>query len=120
MTEINNVDKTRYDVLLEKINTLEQLTKVRFCAAQKALELSSGELNRRLEGMNEIRSQLDRQAATFVTREKSEAIYERIATVETLLAASEARTKVYVVVLSGFTSFVSAVAVGLIVYFVAK
>ena len=37
-----------------------------------ALNLARGELDRRLEGMNEFREQLRNQAQTFVTREYSE------------------------------------------------
>ena len=45
---------------------------------QRALDLASTELNRRLEGMNELRQQLDRQAGTFVTREYVDATIQRI------------------------------------------
>jgi hypothetical protein len=42
----------------------------------KAVAIYRDEMNRRLEGMNEIRSQLDRQAAGFITREAVEGIIE--------------------------------------------
>lgn len=55
--------------------------------AAKAIERAEVSLNSRLEGMNQIRGQLDRQAATFVTRdaydgqaEKYDAVFRALAT----------------------------------------
>ena len=36
------------------------------------------EMERRLEGMNELRAQLDRQAGTFVTRDSAEITTQRL------------------------------------------
>jgi predicted RNase H-like nuclease (RuvC/YqgF family) len=44
---------------------------------EAALEVAKAELNRRLEGMNEFRAQLQSQAATFLTRERFDANLEK-------------------------------------------
>jgi hypothetical protein len=49
---------------------------MRFDAVDQAVKIYNSEMNRRLEGMNEIRSQLDRQAAGFITRESVESMLE--------------------------------------------
>jgi hypothetical protein len=55
---------------------LEKYIDMRFDAVDKAVAIYRDEMNRRLEGMNEIRSQLDRQAAGFITREAVEGMIE--------------------------------------------
>jgi hypothetical protein len=81
--------------------TWKEYVDLRFEEQDKALHLSRNEMNRRLEGMNEIRSQLDRQAATFLTREAFEAndekLLARIMSLENSLSAEVARNKVYVI-----------------------
>jgi DNA-binding FadR family transcriptional regulator len=49
-----------------------------FSDHHRAHDLSERKLESRLEGMNEIRRQLDTQAATFATREGTEASIRRL------------------------------------------
>lgn len=57
--------------------------------AQEALEKADAGLERRLEGMNEFRAQLEKQAGAFLTREVFEAyVKEQTAKVETALTNS--------------------------------
>lgn len=50
---------------------------VRFKAAQEAVDKAERTMNARLEVMNGLKEQLDRQAALFVTREELIRIFER-------------------------------------------
>jgi len=52
----------------------DRQTDARFTAMQMAIDLAAGTLGTRLEGMNEIRSQLGTQRAEFATNEKLEAL----------------------------------------------
>jgi hypothetical protein len=56
----------------------EKYVDVRINELEKATTIASEEMNRRLEGMNEIRSQLDRQANSFLTKDAFEAYKETI------------------------------------------
>ena len=100
--------------------TWKQYVDLRFNEAEKALRLAGAEMNRRLEGMNELRSQLDRQAATFITRNAYDIhldqIRDRFRILEALAAANEARQRVYSLLISAAMSTM----VGLIVYFLAR
>jgi uncharacterized coiled-coil DUF342 family protein len=94
--------------------TWKEYVDLRFEDQDRALKLSRDEMNRRLESMNEIRSQLDKQAGTFLTKETFDAsedkIVSRIATMESALAAESARNKVYVVLVSAAVSALIAIA----------
>jgi Flp pilus assembly protein TadB len=54
-------------VLAERIEQLEKRIYERFDAERELREKMEQSVNGRLEGMNEFRHQLDRQAATFIT-----------------------------------------------------
>ena len=51
-----------------KVEALCKKIDIRFSAQEKALEQATRDMDRRLEGMNEFRRQLDNQAGTFATR----------------------------------------------------
>ncbi|MBV6343791.1 hypothetical protein, partial [Candidatus Magnetobacterium casense] len=51
---------------------------IRFDAQDKALEKATQEMDRRLEGMNEFRRQLDMQAGTFATRTELKAEADKL------------------------------------------
>lgn len=90
----------------------------RFEAQENAIDAAKVEMDRRLQGMNEFRAQLEKQASTFLTVDRYEACHGRLVdqinTVERLMAASEARGKVYAVVVAALMS----ILVALIVYFI--
>ena len=67
----NNGKNSRQDI---EIARLEERLK----AAELARELAVKDLDRRLEGMNEFRRQLDVQAETFVTRTELQLLEERL------------------------------------------
>jgi hypothetical protein len=58
--------------ILTRITTLEE----RFQANNEALGIARGEIDRRLEGMNELRMQIDRERGMYITHEKYEAKHE--------------------------------------------
>ena len=49
--------------------SLKEHLEVRITALEKATQVAKTEMDRRLEGMNEFRSQLDKQTRTFVDKE---------------------------------------------------
>ena len=51
-----------------KIELVERMIQKEFLATDRAIETAKIELNRRLEGMNEFRAQLSKQATEFVGR----------------------------------------------------
>ncbi len=55
------------EVVLKEMNLRYEQ---RFKAAQEALEVARQSMERRLEGMNEFRAQLDRQVINFLTKEE--------------------------------------------------
>jgi hypothetical protein len=84
-----------------------------------ALDLAKGEMERRLEAMNEFRAQLERQTATFMSTERYESCHGRlvdqIATLEKLQAASAASGKVYATIVAAIIS----ILVGVIVHYMS-
>jgi hypothetical protein len=48
--------------------SLKEYVESRLIDLEKSIKLANTELNRRLEGMNEFRSQLKDQASSFITR----------------------------------------------------
>jgi len=93
---------------------------VRFEAQAKELSLYRDDVSRRMETMNEVRSQLDRQAGTFATIKEvdllTDAIKTRITELEKSRAASEAKIKAD----ARFTAAVVSVIIGIIVYFLTR
>jgi len=91
---------------------------LRFEELEKRSEAARREMERRLETMNEFREQLNKQAATFITRDiyesRHQTLCDHIHNLERLQAAAEARGKVYSVVVAALTS----ILVALIVYFI--
>jgi hypothetical protein len=96
----------------------------RFKESEKALTIASKSLANRLEGMNEIRSQLDRQAASFITRDNAalefEKVVTRINTLEKLRAEGEGRAKAFSVIMSFVGGIIGAVLASLIAYFLIR
>lgn len=99
--------------------TWKDYVDLRFAEADKALRIATSEMNRRLEGMNELRQQLDRQGGTFVTRVHldgyTERVSERLSIIEKSIAASEARMKAYAAIISIIASTTIA-----FIFFLAK
>lgn len=69
-----------------RVSDLKELVQACFDALALALNVAKGEIDRRLEGMNELREQITSERGTYVTREvldqKLSAIEGRVARVE--------------------------------------
>lgn len=57
--------------------SLKEYVESRIESLEKATTLARAELERRLEGMNEFRSQLENQTRTFVSKDESSLRYEQ-------------------------------------------
>ena len=92
-------------------------TDLRFEELEKRSEAARREMERRLETMNEFREQLNKQAATFITRDmydsRHDAVCAKINALEKAQAAAEARGKVYATVVAAMISII----VGLVTHF---
>ena len=62
--------ESRMDVLEERIEALTNLTRRELELLSEERERQRDDLTERLEGMNALRAQLDRQAGTFATNER--------------------------------------------------
>ena len=98
--------------------TWKDYVDLRFAEADKALSYAKLDMDRRLDGMNELRQQLDRQAGTFVSRDNfdlaMQRILERIVTAEKAMAGSEGSRRVYIVLIAAIVSIVVGVVVAMI------
>ena len=81
----------------KELDALCKRMDLRFGAYEKALVMAKDEMDRRLEGMNEFRAQLNAQTHTFAT--KAELCYEvekidlRIAPLTKIVAVHEGETR---------------------------
>ena len=82
------MDSTAAEILAERIKHEREYTDQRFNATAKALDTATVALEKRLEGMNEFRAQLQAQTQTFVSNTefdaKLEASNRRLAALEKL------------------------------------
>ena len=73
----------------------EKRHEVKYGFQDKALSLAKAELEQRLEGMNQFRKQLEKQEATFVTRDRADTehqiLTEKINTLNLWKAAQEGK-----------------------------
>lgn len=69
---------TECDIIREQIISLEDKTELQFVMLERALSVARIEMDRRLEGMNEVRAQLNAQTRTFMTRAEIEQVFLRI------------------------------------------
>lgn len=58
------------------IITLKEYFDIRYQAMERAVDKASASMEKRLEGMNEFRSQLKEQASRFITREEMQATFK--------------------------------------------
>jgi predicted phage gp36 major capsid-like protein len=66
------------DYLDSQLGALRREIDQRFLAIERGVEVAKREQDRRLDGMNEIREQLDTQARTFASRELVEILRGRL------------------------------------------
>ena len=83
----NDKDFCKYHYAIERaIKDQERLLCAKLKHMEAAVDLARGNLENRLEGMNEFRNQLEKQTATFVTREANDLLHksqdDRIITLE--------------------------------------
>jgi hypothetical protein len=67
----------RLNSICHKVESLEKLFTVRFDAINEAIIVAKEEMDRRLEGMNEFRTQLSMQAATFISKREVELLFDK-------------------------------------------
>lgn len=58
--------------------SLKEYFNIRVDAIEKSIEVAHEEMNRRLEGMNEFRKQLDRQSDDFFSRSEHELFRRKV------------------------------------------
>jgi len=97
--------------------SLRDYLDMRLCNMQKAVDVASKEMDRRLEGMNEFRAQLDRQTRTFVTQIEHDVLCDRIGSLEITRAELAGKASQTSVIIS-YVFAAIAVAVAVIALFV--
>ena len=70
--------KALKELLLIKIDSQQEVTNARLEGLDIANSLAKKEMDRRLEGMNEVRAQLKDQAGTFITRSEHDSVLRDI------------------------------------------
>ena len=70
--------ETELKSLCNKINLHMEKMQIQFNMIEKSIETARFAMDHRLEGMNEFRTQLSEQAATFVTKREMELIADKI------------------------------------------
>jgi len=71
---MNNIDDLKKYYFNQRFKSLEKIFNAKIKAIDKATKIASKAMNKRLEGMNYIRHQLDTQASSFITRKELIAI----------------------------------------------
>lgn len=61
-----------------KVDDREKTVNIQLVAMEKALSIAAREMERRLEGMNEFREQLSKQAATFIPLKEAALLLENL------------------------------------------
>jgi hypothetical protein len=61
-----------------KVDEREKTVNIQLASMDKALTIATREMERRLEGMNEFREQLSRQAATFIPLKEATLLIENL------------------------------------------
>ncbi len=100
------------DKEVERISKLEaqvaansHLTTQMWVDRDKAVDLLAAQLEKRLEGMNEFRTQLKDQASTFITRDQHDTLVKRVEELQLYQANQEGRLWMLG---AGLTAFFSA------------
>ena len=75
------------------INEREKQVNIRFDNIDKALVLARDQLDLRLESMNEIRAQLERQANTFISDDKFESLSEKVNSIDKIVNMRQGSSK---------------------------
>jgi len=73
------------DFVRGEIKHLEDKIAIKEAKNQEALKSSKDEMNRRLEGMNQIRGQLQDQAKTFVSKDEMKLIERDVKTLNKMV-----------------------------------
>ena len=68
----------QFNAICNKLELIEKSLEKQLGMHEKQVEMTAKDLERRLEAMNEIRSQLNKQADTFITKVEVTLLFERI------------------------------------------
>jgi hypothetical protein len=93
MDRFKNYCQQQRDACEKRLEDVCRWISVQFISQEKAIKVASDEMNRRLEGMNEFREQLNRQAGTFVEKNLYEAEYAALRKEIELLREWKARSE---------------------------
>lgn len=66
------------DAVCKKIEQLEKVGNIKFEYLQQSTDIAKGEMERRLEGMNEFRAQLEKQSRDFISRDQVDLMIGKI------------------------------------------
>jgi restriction endonuclease len=78
MNDPKNGHQARLVRIEEKIKGMDRELALHVKSLKEATSVARSELERRLEGMNEFREQLNSQAATFMSRQEIGALFEKV------------------------------------------
>jgi hypothetical protein len=67
-----------HEAVVVRMEERENASKIKFEALYSAIRMAKEEMDRRLEGMNEFRSQLTKQATEFVGKKEVDLMLEKI------------------------------------------
>ena len=68
----------QFNAICTKLELIEKSIEKQLLLHEKQVEVTAKDLERRLEAMNEIRSQLNRQADTFITKIEVNLLFEKL------------------------------------------
>ncbi len=111
---------TLRDHFQAQLEWIDRYFDVRLGASKLAVDKAEQQLNARLETMNEIRSQLKDQNATFVTRTEHEEFGKRLALLERHESSIAGRSAVSGVLWAFGGSIVGAVIVAVLIKVIVK
>jgi hypothetical protein len=106
-----------------KIHALEKQMEIKFDSINKATQIAITNNEKRLEGMNEFREQLENQSSTFITRNEHEIINKQI--VDDIRSLRESRAELQGKasqnsVFIGYIISIVAIIISIITYFIKQ
>jgi polyhydroxyalkanoate synthesis regulator phasin len=99
--------------LRDYIDTRIKAVEDRFASVERSTDIAANTVDKRLENMNEFRSQLNEQASHFITRTEHDVLEARIQAIERSVANIQGRFWAFTI---GLT--VMAIIVSTIIHFI--
>ena len=92
-----------------RFKDLKEIFNVKISSIEKAIELAHEEMERRLQGMNEFREQLNNQAHEFITRKEMDIIKAKISELKEFKATLEGKADHRAVSIAYIISFLGII-----------